>query len=101
VGPAGPGTYPFLANPPTGAFLASIAEAAQLDASCAAPGGATDQDGGSITLTEVTASKVTGSTDLHFDNGQELQIGFDVAVCPVSISTCSLFSPCLSYVCVP
>lgn len=101
VAPAGPGAYPFLANPPTGAFKASIAEAAQLDATCAAPSGAQDMNGGGVTLTAVTASNVAGSTGLYFENGQVFKHTFDVAVCPVSIDTCSLFAPCPGFTCVP
>jgi hypothetical protein len=102
VGPTGPGTYPWLANPPTGTFAASIASAGQADASCGPLAGSpVDTTGGSLTLTAVTPSRVTGRTDLHFENGQVFDYQFDVAVCPVSIDICSLFQPCFTHVCVP
>jgi hypothetical protein len=100
--PAGPGTYPWLVNPPTGAFLTSIASAAQVDALCS--GVATDMTGGSITISSVTGTPptaVAGSMNVAFDNGQAFSQAFDVAVCPVTIDVCSLFDPCFTPVCVP
>ena len=102
VAPAGPGTYPWLANPPSGAFKASTTTAAQVDAVCtSAPGSPAHMSGGSVVISTVTASNVTGSMDLHFDNGQVYAQSFDVAVCPVSIDICSLFDFCGSHTCVP
>ncbi len=57
--------------------------------------------GGSISVATVTSSAVSGSMDLQFDNGQIYAQGFNVAVCPVSIDTCSLFDPCALRTCVP
>jgi hypothetical protein len=102
VPPAGPGTYPWLANPPSGAFNASITSAAKVDAACASTAGSSTQEsGGSVVISAVTSSTVTGSMDLHFDNDQVYKNAFDVAVCPVSIDLCSLFSFCSSHTCVP
>ena len=71
VAPAAPGTYPWLANPPSGKFNASISSAAQVDAVCtSASGSPTQMSSGSITVSTVTASNVTGSMDVRFDNGQ-------------------------------
>src|SRR5262249_9659212 len=101
VAPAGPGTYPWLPNPPSGAFNASTTTAAQVNATCTADAGSpTQMSGGSIVISTVTASNVTGSLDVHFDNGQAYTPAFDVAVCPVSIDICSVFSFCLSRTCV-
>ncbi|OLC78161.1 MAG: hypothetical protein AUG04_07750 [Deltaproteobacteria bacterium 13_1_20CM_2_69_21] len=101
VAPAGPGTYPWLANPPTGTFLASTTTAAQVDANCtSAPGSPTHMSGGSIAVSTVTSSAVSGSMDVHFDNGQAYKNAFDVPVCPVSIDICSLFDFCGSHSCV-
>ena len=100
VAPADAGTYPFLANPPGGAFKASIASAAKVDATCTSAGSPPSMSGGSIGITAVTASKVTGSMELRFDNGQAYKASFDVAVCPVSIDTCSLFGLCGAHTCV-
>ena len=100
--PAGPGTYPWLPNPPSGAFKASTTKAAQLDAVCtAAAGSSANMRDGSIAISTVTASTVSGSMDVHFDNGQAYTHPFDVPVCPVSIDICSLFDLCGTHACVP
>jgi len=102
VPPAGPGTYPWLPNPPTGTFKASTTTAAQLDAVCvAAAGSRTNMSAGSVAIASVTASTVSGTMDVHFDNGQVYTRSFDVPVCPVSIDICSLFDLCGSHACVP
>jgi hypothetical protein len=106
--PFAPGTYPFLSTPPTGAFQACTASAARTDASCSAGAGASpDMAGGRIVVTTVTATRVTGSLDLRFDDGSTYQRPFDLALCPVTADLCSLvgssrcvagFSP---WVCLP
>jgi len=101
VAPAGPGTYPWLAAPPTGTFKASTTTAAQVNTICTSgPGSPTHMSGGSIAISAVTASTVSGSMDVHFDNGQVYRNAFDVPVCPVSIDICSLFDFCASHSCV-
>jgi hypothetical protein len=102
VAPADPGTYPWLANPPTGAFKTSTTSAAKVDATCTStiPGSPARMTGGSIALSSVTASSVRGSMDVRFDNGQGYKADFDVPVCPVSINICSLFDLCPSHTCV-
>src|SRR5439155_1477313 len=51
VAAAGPGNYPWLANPPTGTFKASTTSAAQVDAVCtSASGSPTQMSAGSITV---------------------------------------------------
>ena len=101
VAPAGPGTYPWLRDPPSGTFKASTGTAAQVDAVCTSgTGSPTDMAGGSIVVSSVTSSTVSGSLDVHFDNGQAYAQTFDVSVCPVSIDICSLFSFCPSHSCV-
>ncbi len=102
VPPAGPGTYPWLANPPSGTFKASTTSAAQVDAVCTSvPGSPARMSDGSIVISTVTSSTVSGSMDVHFDNGQVYKNAFDVAVCPISIDICSLFDFCGSHTCVP
>src|SRR2546427_6725422 len=65
VDPAGPGTYPWLPNPPTGTFKASTTAAAQVDAVCAsAPGYPTHMSSGSVAISSVTASTVSGTMDV-------------------------------------
>jgi len=98
VAAADPGTYPFLAAPPTGTFKTSTTSAAKVDATCAGP--AARMSGGNVTITAVNASHVTGSMDVQFDNAQTYRADFDVPVCPVSINTCSLFELCGTHTCV-
>src|SRR6266478_348117 len=82
VPPAGPGTYPWLANPPSGTFKASTTSAAQVDTVCTSvPGSPARMSDGSIVISTVTSSTVSGSMDVHFDNGQVYKNAFDVAVC--------------------
>lgn len=101
VAPADPGTYPWLANPPTGTFKTSTTSAAKVDATCTSgPGSPARMTGGSVAISSVTASSVSGSMDVQFDNGQGYKAAFAVPVCPVSISTCSLFDLCPSHTCV-
>jgi hypothetical protein len=101
VDPAGPGNYSWLANPPTGAFKTSTTSAAKVDATCTSmPGSPARMSGGSVSISAVTAGSVSGSMDLHFDNGQVYNSPFDVSVCPVSISICSLFDFCGTHTCV-
>jgi hypothetical protein len=56
---------------------------------------------GSVAIASVTASTVSGTMDVHFDNGQVYTRSFDVPVCPVSIDICSIFDLCGSHACVP
>jgi hypothetical protein len=101
VAPVGPGTYAWLKDAPTGAFKTANTAAAKVDASCtSAAGGSVSMTGGSIAISAVTASKVSGSMDVQFDNGQVYKDSFDATLCPVSIDICSLFEPCFSHVCV-
>jgi hypothetical protein len=101
VAPAGPGSYPYLPNPPSGAFKTSTTTAAKVDGTCtSAPGTPLRMRGGSIEIASVTASKVTGTMDVHFDNGQVYDSSFDADVCPVSIDICSLFDFCGTHTCV-
>ena len=101
VGAAGPGNYPYLVNPPTGSFKAVTTSAAKVDGTCtAAADGRAQMVSGSVSISAVSASNVSGTMDLHFDNGQVYAQPFTVAVCPVSIDTCALFNPCSSHACV-
>lgn len=100
---ATPGTYVFLAEPPTGPFRAIAADAARVDATCTAlPGGVPDTVGGTITLDSITAERVAGTLALRFERDQALDEPFDVAICPVSLSTCAFIGgPCSPRVCAP
>jgi hypothetical protein len=103
IGPVGPGTYRFLRDPPSGAFLASAAEAAQVDGACMTADGALDQTGGTISITAVTATNVTGSFDVDFEGDANFSHDFDVTICPVSIDICDRFGVgCFgNFTCVP
>jgi hypothetical protein len=89
IGPARPGTYRYLSEPPSSAFQASQMAAARVDGGCA--GEAFGQDGGSITISSVTATNVIGSLDVDFENGTNLSHDFDVTICPITFDTCNLF----------
>lgn len=104
LGPAGPGTYPFLANAPTGAFLACTADAGKVGADCAAVegGGNLDLVGGQMVLASVSDTAVTGSVDFRFDDGTAFAQAFDAPICPVTFDVCVLFEPCWEgYACAP
>jgi len=103
VGDTGPGTYPYLANPPTtSSFRASLGDGAMVDASCASvAGGSLDMAGGQIVLASVDGAGVTGSVDLRFDDGSAFQHAIDATVCPMTYDVCDLFVPCYPHQCVP
>jgi hypothetical protein len=89
--PFGPGTYPYLASPPTGAFQAAIASAAQTTATCSAVSGTSlSMTGGQITVTAVGAGSVTGTFDIRFADGSAYRKPFDVPLCPVTVDLCQL-----------
>ena len=101
--PIDPGTYSFMANPPTGVFTASAGTAAQVDENCDPVSGTTvvSMDDGSITITSITDTRVTGTASMHFDNGQAFKKPFDVEICQVDLDVCARFNPCGSHTCVP
>ncbi len=106
VAAAGPGTYPYLASPPTSTFLASTGEAAQVGpAPTCTPlaGSPLDMSGGSITIATVDGTHVTGSVNMTFGNGSVFQQSFDAAVCNVAppLDLCDRLLPCTTFVCVP
>jgi hypothetical protein len=99
---AGPGTYRFFRDPPTGSFLAAGAAAARVDGACM--GESLAQNGGTITIDTATSTNVAGSLDLDFENGTNLSYAFDVAVCPVTIDICDRLAAggCVGqFTCVP
>lgn len=89
--PFGPGTYPFLADPPSGPFTTSIASAVRTEAtSCGPlPNSSTSMTSGQVVVTAVTATRVTGTLDLRFRDGSAYQQPFDVARCDVPVNLCS------------
>lgn len=90
----GPGTYPYLAAPPTSAtFAAAIASAAKTDDACSAlPGTATSMDAGQIVVSSITADRATGSLDLRFDDGSSRGGSFDLPLCPPPADLCALLT---------
>ena len=101
IEPVGPGSYRFLRDPPEGAFLASAAQAAQVDGACM--GDALDQTGGTMTIAAITATNVTGSFDVDFEGDANFSHDFDVTICPVTLEICDRFNlSCVgNYTCVP
>ncbi|HOX46209.1 MAG TPA: hypothetical protein PK668_21575 [Myxococcota bacterium] len=103
IDPAGPGQYPYLAEPPTGAFRAATAEAVQDDATCEPLAGTSslDMTGGSVTLSEVTGGVVRGSASIRFENGETFEHTFALPLCAATIDLCARFNPCMDHTCVP
>lgn len=92
------GAYPFLSEPPTGAFRAAIGTAVRTDAVCAAqPGTSLDMTGGSIVISSITDTRVTGSLNLVFEDGTGYQHPFDLARCAPPVDICNLltFGACI------
>ncbi|HUU03939.1 MAG TPA: hypothetical protein VM425_21060 [Myxococcota bacterium] len=100
--PVGAGTYRFQADPPSGVFTAAAGTAAQVDTLCQPQPGTSvaAMSGGSITISSVTETRVTGTANMRFDDGQAFDQPFDVAVCQVTLDLCSRFLPCGSHDCV-
>jgi hypothetical protein len=100
---ATPGTFAYMANPPTGPFRAAAGSGAQVGPLCAAvSGGHADMTGGSITLTAIATDRVAGSVDMKLEGNQAFSQSFDVATCPVSMDLCQKLTwPCFDYTCVP
>jgi len=90
--PMAAGTYPVLTGPPsTATFAGSIGSALRTDAIC----GATQAndlaaDGGSVVITSITTTNVTGTVDVHLTDGSHYRQPFDVARCDPPASICSL-----------
>ncbi len=100
--PVGAGTYRFLANPPSGKFKAAAGTAAQVDSLCEPQPGTkvVGMSGGSITISSVSDTRVTGTASMRFDNGQAFDQPFDVDVCQATLDLCDRFLPCGSHDCV-
>jgi hypothetical protein len=79
----GPGTYPYLADPPTGSFKVATAQAVQDDDACEPLSDETNLDmtGGSVTITSVAETTVSGSTSIRFENGHVFEHEFSLTTC--------------------
>jgi hypothetical protein len=101
--PAGPGNYSFQSEPPSGSFKASIAQAVQSDATCEPLSDDSNlaMTGGSINITSVTATTVSGSTSINFEQGNAFEHTFDLTLCETTLDMCDRFRPCMDHVCVP
>jgi hypothetical protein len=94
VSSVAPGTYRFMANPPTGPFRVVSADADQVGAYPACTPTADsglDFTDGTMWLTTVSTGQVKGSVELRFEN-QAFQHAFDVAACPVTIDLCHMMT---------
>ena len=92
------GAYPFLSEPPTGAFRAAIGTAVRTTATCTAqPGTSLDMTAGSVVISTITDTRVTGSLNLVFEDGTSYQHPFDVARCAPPADICNLitFGACI------
>lgn len=92
------GTYPYLSEPPSGAFRAAIGTAVRTDAACAAqPGTSLDMTAGSVVISSITDTEVTGSLSLVFEDGTAYQHPFSLARCAPPADLCSIltFGACI------
>jgi hypothetical protein len=104
IEPVGPGTYSFMSTPPTDAFMVAMGKAVRDNAVCEyLPNGNLDMTAGTITITAVSDTQVSGSTDLHFKNGTTFQYSFDFPICATANNLCDHLQgmACTSYTCVP
>ena len=72
------------------------------DASCdSTVGGSSYNPSGTVTITAITATNITGSYDIVVFDGQHLTGNFDVAICPSlnSLNICGLESGDLTGTC--
>jgi hypothetical protein len=102
IEPAGPGTYSFTSIAPTDGFMVATAKAVQDNTVCEyLPHGNLDMTAGTITITAVSDTQVSGSTDLHFKNGTVFQYSFDFPICTTANNLCDhlLGMGCTSYSC--
>jgi hypothetical protein len=58
---------------------------------------------GTITITAVSDTQVSGSTDLRFENGTRFEYAFDFPVCTKATNLCAHLQGigCTSYGCAP
>lgn len=88
----GQGTYPYLPNPPTGAFRASIASAVKTTDTCGSqPGSKVGMEGGQIVISSITLTNVTGTLTLDFSDGTSFDQPFDLARCAPPTDLCVFF----------
>ena len=77
--PVAPGTYT-MNSPPPGTLVEVGYD--MTDASCnSTAGGSSYNPSGTVTITTITATNITGSYDIVVFDGQHLTGNFDVAVC--------------------
>jgi len=62
-----------------------------LDAACSPTPPNVLASSGTLTLTSVTATRVTGTLDLAFADGRSLASPFDAAIVPAVVSACQMF----------
>lgn len=103
-GAVGPGDYPVVTriNPDAdGNFAGAGCSYSRASGTC----NLTDSDGigGTVTISSVTASKVTGTlNNVNFGDGSKLDGPFDVTICNYSLNLCDLLSSdCTTPVCIP
>ncbi len=101
--PVAPGTFSYLPDPPTGKFTAAAGTAAQVDNACQAVPGTkvVSMTGGSITISAISDTNVTGTTNMKFDSGEVYEQAFDLSVCTSTVDLCGRFEYCGSHTCVP
>jgi hypothetical protein len=90
-----PGTYALNPNPsPDAQGNLAIADFAYVktNATCVDAAGSVTATAGSVTIASITATRATGSMSVTFSDSSTFSGSFDVAICPVTGSICSMIA---------
>ena len=101
----GPGTYGLTIGPPTpdasGNFTRTNLNYSKTNATCVDAASSVTPTSGSVTITSLTSSQVTGSVTAAFSDGSTFSGNFDVPICGVSFNVCDVGSCSGTGTCVP
>lgn len=86
--PVVPGTY----TVGGGSGYEVSASYTKTDATCVDSVPGTVTASGTVTVSTITASRVTGSVDVTFSDGSHVQGSFDVALCSVTVDFCGVIT---------
>jgi hypothetical protein len=101
----GPGTYSLTNGTVTpdasGNFTRTNLSYSKTNATCVNAASLVNPTSGSVTITSLTSSQVTGSVTVAFSDGSSFSGNFDVAICGVSFNVCDVGSCSGTGTCVP
>jgi hypothetical protein len=101
----GPGTYSLTTGTVTpdasGNLTRTNLNYSKTNATCVDAASSVTPTSGSVTITSVTSSRVTGSVTMAFSDGSSFSGNFDVAICGVSFNVCDVGSCSGTGTCVP